>query len=281
MFLLIHVLCLLLVSVNSGLSAELPDCDLSAALLKDCQAYIYLPWRIEQHTKLDNVRVSCDTGRYDCIYVSSDIDLYIANSVIEGNNLSRCIYMWGGDFYMENSDGFNCGDHTFYSAVDGGFLRSNSRVTINNSSLYSNYAADGGAIYVKHGVLNVTNSSFYKNRSSKTAACLTIQYSHARIVNSYFYENGGVCGGILAVLRNSSAEITGSLIQNNVAYQGVGALLDWSSELIVKNTVMDLNDGHQGLAIFCRSQKVIMDKFSFQNSQSNCILNDTCTLEVV
>lgn len=143
------------------------------------------------------------------------------------------------------------------SSTNGGAIRSNGNVNLDSCSFINNTAKFGGAIYIKGGVLNISNSEFINNSATLFGGAIISISSNSSLSNMSFKNNkAGYYGGAIYSLY-SLFNLTNSYLDNNSAKEG-GALFidDADSCHIYLNTFSNNNASTVG-AIYSISNNVV------------------------
>jgi predicted outer membrane repeat protein len=203
------------------------------------------------------------SGSTRLLYVNGGVTLTLRGIVLDngrpnnGDSDGGAIYNIGGSVVLNNSTIRNshAGSGRFGGAV--ALFGNNPNLTVINSTIISNSASAGGAIYNGTGLVFISNSVVANNILTGSAASsggAIYSAGTLHIASSTLSNNHGVDGGAIYVAAESSAVLSSTLIFSNSASNGAG--IETLGALTITDSLIDQNsatDDGGGLWLFTGS----------------------------
>lgn len=224
-------------------------------------------------------------------------NLYISNSLLTENNaFGAAVTNGGGAIYVENGAVVldtcflltntgerggaiyvNSGSLTIDSAsinensatVNGGaiFVDNTSVVDIKRANFgtaaFPNTAANGGAIYVDGGTLDLSNTIFLNNTASSNGGALNVR-SEANITGCAFSTNSANNGGAILGDISSRVNIDSTFfIQNNAVNSGGVLYSNLNSDVSIDNSFLGFsalgNTANNGAGVYFAGDSIVVN----------------------
>lgn len=156
--------------------------------------------------------------------ILSSLDITEANNATNGKGGFACTLE--GDITVSNSS------ISSQTANEGGAIYAGN-ITITDNSVFSenNATEDGGAVYCSEGTLTVNSATFRGNNASGNGGAVRTQDADVQITNAFFNSNtsNGQTGGAAVYIygqNSKTPQITQSTFRSNRSYAGdAGAIL--------------------------------------------------------
>lgn len=156
--------------------------------------------------------------------IISSLDITEANAATNGKGGFACTLK--GDITVQNSS------ISSQTAEEGGAIYA-VNITITDNSVFSdnNSTEDGGAVYCSEGTLTVNSATFRANNASGNGGAVKTQNADVQIENAFFNSNtsNGQTGGAAVYIygqNSKTPQITQSTFRSNRSYAGdAGAIL--------------------------------------------------------
>jgi hypothetical protein len=165
-----------------------------------------------------------------------------ANLAISGNNVSTVLYVDGGVTATVSGVTIENGSGNADANGDGGGIFNNGTLTVNNSTISSNYvsggSAGGGGI-ANIGTLTLSNSTLSGNHANTNASGAGIYNAGtATVINSTFSGNhANLFGG--GIQNNGPLTMSNSTLSGNVADYSAGGIRDGTGgTMTLKSTLL-------------------------------------------
>lgn len=228
---------------------------------------------------------------YEKHFYEGGIELDIDGLVIDGNGRtidgagkSRIFLITSDNITLKNITFKNGQSHKDYNIPyngNGGLIRvyANARLTIENCRFQKgNSEVDGGAIYNKDGIIDITGCEFSSNSARNGGTIYNSRMGKLNIADSKFTENtakssGGAIYNYNPIMKTYGSripdscylKITESQFSNNNALEG-GAIENYEATLDVSNSSFISNSSTTGGGLHSagRSSKISVENSTFR-----------------
>ena len=164
---------------------------------------------------------------------------------------------------------------------EGGFIKTDGRVNIDDATISNQQGASGGAIY--GGIVNITNSTFNANKSTNLGGAIYAVKSFSATDASKFTNNGsdnttygGAVYSLGPVTIDKNCEFTGNSTSAKSQNQGGGAIFISSDQASTITDTTFTNNTHNdnsqssnyGGAIFARGGQLTLTNDTFRENKA-------------
>lgn len=207
------------------------------------------------------------------IYVESNNDNYVANSVFSSNVAYGGEFVYGTDIRLYGGGAIYLGNYNLYNEIVnstfennkasfgmGGAISShtsNHGLSVTSTTFVNNFALEGGglSIFSHHGYVLLSSCHFTGNEATDGGAIASILYNVLYMHNTIISHNmaSGNGGGMFFYTSNYKIQVAGSVIASNNATYGAGCYFgpDHKTVVFAMSTISSNNVTLDGGGVYC------------------------------
>eukprot|EP00210_Caulerpa_lentillifera_P003962 g3781.t1 len=215
----------------------------------------------------NNTTVTRENRVYGGVLFSSNSTISIFSTTFEDNHAFN-----GGVIYATDASIFFVSQSNFtrnLALYVGALFVHSSSLTIHTTTLESNNATYGAAIYSWNATMNISDSTFKANHVNRSGGAMLVSQSNATLGNTIVQYNKAMeeCGGICAIHWSHLIARNVSIISNSAEMRGGGIGIANGSSILCDSCKIKNNMAYRGAGLYAISNHSIPIVAQLQNSR--------------